>query len=90
MLTTAPVSEQSGVTDRSEKLVTLRGGVTVPVLALRILWALEERYFDVRLANNGVLLVAPGSKLTTHDRAAIAQHREALRALVASRDEVPA
>ncbi len=73
MPTIAPVSE----------LVTLRGGLVVPVEALRVLWLLEERDFDVRLADDGALLVAPGSKLTTDDRAAIAQHRDALRELVA-------
>ena len=73
MPTTAPASE----------LVSLRGGLVVPVEALRILWHLEERSFDVRLANDGALLVVPGSRLTTDDRAAIAEHRDALRELVA-------
>ena len=68
---TAPVS----------KLVALRGGLTVPVAALRVLWELEARAFDVRLADDGALLVAPASKLTTDDRAAIAAHRDDLRAL---------
>ena len=59
MLTpTVPVSE----------LVALRGGHAVPVLALRILWSLEERDFDIRLADDGALLVVPGSRLTTDDR----------------------
>ena len=73
MVMIAPVSE----------LVTLRGGLAVPVVALRVLWGLEERHFDVRLADDGALLVAPGSKLTAGDRAAIAEHRDALRDLVA-------
>ena len=73
MPTIAPVSE----------LVTLRGGLVVPVEALRILWLLEARDFDVRLADDGALLVTPGSKLTAADRRAIAQHRDALRDLVA-------
>ncbi len=73
MATIAPASE----------LVALRGGLVVSVEALRLLWLLEERDFDVRLAENGALLVVPGSKLTTADRRAIAQHRDALRELVA-------
>ena len=72
MPTTAPASE----------LVTLRGGLVVPVEALRILWLLEERAFDVRLADDGVLLVTPGSKLTTDDRRTIRRHRDDLRQLV--------
>ena len=73
MATIAPASE----------LVALRGGLAVPVEALRLLWGLEERDFDVRLADDGALLVAPGSKLTTADRRAIAEHRDVLRELVA-------
>ena len=72
MTTTSPVSE----------LVSLRGGLVVPVEALRILWELEEREFDMRLADDGALLVVPGSKLTADDRHAISQHRDALRTLV--------
>ena len=72
MVTTAPVSE----------LVTLRGGLAVPVEALRVLWGLEERAFDVRLADDGVLLVTPGSRLTIDDRQIIRRHRDDLRRLV--------
>ena len=74
-------------TARASELVALRGGLAVPVAALRVLWGLEERDFAVRLAEDGVLLVAPGSKLTTEDRQAIAHHREALRELVAYCEE---
>ena len=72
MVTIAPAFE----------LVTLRGGLVVPVEALRILWLLEERDFDVRLAHDGALLVVPGSKLTTDDRRTIRRHRDDLRQLV--------
>ena len=65
-----------------DQLVALRGGLAVPVEALRILWLLEERDFNVWLTDTGGLRVAPGSKLTTDDRAAIAEHRDALRKLV--------
>ena len=73
MVTTLPVSDQ--------QVVTLLGGLAVPVEALRILWALEERDFGVSL-DDGVLLVSPGSKLTASDRHTITQHRDALRLLV--------
>ena len=73
MVTTSPVSE----------LVVLRDGLAVPVEALRVLWTLEERNFDIWLTDTGGLRVAPGSKLTADDRAAIAEHRDALRELVA-------
>ena len=67
--TTSPASE----------LVSLRGGLVVPVEALRILWALEARDFTIWLTATGGLRVAPGSRLTTDDRAAIAEHRDELR-----------
>lgn len=72
MTTTSPVSE----------LVSLRSGLVVPVEALRILWLLEERDFDLQLSDDGVLLVAPASKLTTDDRRTIRRHRDDLRQLV--------
>lgn len=73
MVTTLPASDQ--------QLVTLLGGLAVPVDALRILWALEARNFGVSL-DDGVLLVSPGSRLTANDRSAINHHRDVLRLLV--------
>ena len=74
MVTTLLASDQP--------VVALRGGVVVPVAALRVLWALEERDFGVSLADDGILLVSPGSKLTARDRHAINHYRDALRLLV--------
>ena len=70
------------------ELVTLRGGVSVPVAALRVLWGLEERALDVRLAADGALLVGPAERLTPDDRAAIREHRDTLRELVSYCDQV--
>ena len=47
-----------------------------------MLWSLEERDFDVRLADDGRLRVAPGSALTAADRAAIRDHHDELVTLV--------
>ena len=52
----------------TSELVALRGGLAVPVEALRILWTLEERAFDVRLAHDGALLVVPGPTPSAHRR----------------------
>ena len=68
----------------------LRGGLAVSVEALRALWLLEERHFDVRLADDDALLVAPASKLTVTDRATIRRHRDDIRRLVRYCDEVTA
>ena len=77
-------------TTSASELVTLRGGLAVPVEALRALWDLEERQFSLCLAADGALLVSPGSQLTADDRVAIRCHRDDLRQLVSYCDEVPA
>lgn len=63
-------------------LITLRGGLSVPLPALRLLWDLEARGFSF-VAEAGHLVVSPRSRLTPHEDAAIRQHRDELLALVA-------
>ena len=60
------------------ELVTLKGGVTVSIAALRLAWDLEARGFTVRLADDGGLLVSPRTKISTDDDVAIRQHRAEL------------
>ena len=69
-------------TTASSQTVVLRGGLTVDVAALRLLWSLEDRGVDVRLAADGALLVGPRAALTDTDRAAIREHRNILEWLV--------
>jgi hypothetical protein len=71
MPTTAPAS----------RLVTLRGGVTVPVFALDLLLDLERRGFDLQVDADKVVIY-PGSKLTATDRQAIAANRDHLQVLI--------
>jgi hypothetical protein len=61
--------------------VVLRGGVSVPLSALRLLWSLESRGFRI-VADNG-LVVSPSSRLTPEDDRAIRAHRDTLLSLVA-------
>jgi hypothetical protein len=61
--------------------VMLRGGLSVPLVALRLLWDLEERGFSM-IADDAGLVVSPRSRLTAIDDRAIRQHRDDLRALV--------
>ena len=63
--------------------VTLRGGLTASVDALRVLWALEARGFDLWL-DGDTLCVRPDSALTAADRQALTVHRDELQALVTS------
>jgi hypothetical protein len=62
--------------------VTLRGGVAVPLHALRVLWALEARRFYVRRDLDGTLLISQKSKLTPDDDQAIRAYTDEIKALV--------
>ena len=65
------------------KVVTLRGGVVVPLSALRLAWALEDRGRRFAILDDGALSVRPRSALTDEDREAI--RRQELRAIIAYR-----
>ena len=62
-------------------LVTLTGGLSVSLSALRILWDLENRQFAIHV-DGDALHIRPGSRLTVDDDRAIRAHREELVALV--------
>jgi hypothetical protein len=74
----------------ASETVVLRGGLSVSLPALQLLWALEDRRLTIRLDDDGGLLVGPRTRLTNADRAAIRQHRDELVALVRYCDEVVA
>jgi hypothetical protein len=61
--------------------VVLCGGVSVPVCALNLLLDLERRGCNVRLDDDGTVLVGPGHLLTDDDKAAITACRFSLRAI---------
>lgn len=57
-------------------LVTLKGGLVVPVHVLRRLWTLEDGGLQIHLADDGAdLLVGPPSKLSDETRAFLRQHK---------------
>ncbi len=62
--------------------VVLRGGLSVRLPVLLLLWDLEERGFSLVLDGDR-LVVRPYSRLTADDGAAIRAHRTELIALVA-------
>lgn len=74
----------------TQPVVVLRGGLSVPLAALRVLWDLEDRGLTVRLADGSGLLVGPPRRLTDADRSAIRRHRDQLIRLVRDCDEVVA
>jgi hypothetical protein len=64
-------------------LITLRGGVVVPVSAITLLLDLERRGLDVRVDDtDGAVVVHPGRLLSDGDKRAITESRDHLRALV--------
>jgi hypothetical protein len=63
-------------------LVTLRGGLAVPLSALRKLWELEDRGLDLRVEGNDILVRPPGV-LSEADRAEISRLKSDLVALIA-------
>jgi len=70
-----------------ERPVTLRGGVAVPLAALRLAWGMEARGFRITL-NGGRLSVQPFEDLTSADRVAVTRWCRHLGALVRYCDEV--
>ena len=77
-------------TTPAPELVTLRGGLVVPATALRVLWDLEDRGFDIKPGDRRPyrVLVGPAGRLTAEDKMAIHTHRDALAELVRHMDEV--
>jgi len=72
------------------ELVTLKSGLVVSVDALRVLWDLEGRAFNVKLGDGRrhKVLVGPVERLTEEDKTAIRLHRDALASLVHYVEEV--
>ena len=62
--------------------ITLVGGLTVPVSALRLAWDLEARGLHLHADDDGGLRVGPSMRLTPEDRQAIASEKPYLLALV--------
>ncbi|HXG57072.1 MAG TPA: hypothetical protein VNJ03_16970 [Vicinamibacterales bacterium] len=69
-------------TASATELVTLTGGLCVPLPSLQLLWSLEDRGFRITVDTDGYLVISPRSRLTTEDDQAIRQHRDVLIALV--------
>ena len=61
--------------------ITLAGGTIVPLAALRLCWALEDRGLNLELDGDD-LLVRPRTLLTDTDRAAIRELRPYLKSLI--------
>jgi hypothetical protein len=68
-------------------VITLRSGLTVPVAALRVLWALEDRGLDLQLDGEDII-IRPRGALTDADRATIVRLKPYLVALIAACDAV--
>ena len=62
--------------------VTLRGGLTLPVAAIRLALDLENRGLTMTIDAGDVLVVGPRERLTDDDRALIRRWKRHLLAIV--------
>lgn len=67
---------------KNSEFVTLRGGLTLPLAAVRLAWDLETRGLHLSLDKGDVLIVGPRERLTDEDRTLIRQWKSHLRAIV--------
>lgn len=63
------------------ELVTLRGGLTVPLAVLRALWDFEDRGLHFRLDGDDII-VGPRDRLTDNDRAQLRRWKAHVIALL--------
>ena len=61
--------------------VVLKGGLTVPLEALQLAWALEDRGATFAVDGEDLIVEGPRGVLTTEDRIAIRRWREQLKAI---------
>ncbi len=66
----------------ASEFVTLRGGLQVPVAALRLALELERRGFQLSVDEQEQVLVHPATSLTEPDRVAIQRWQRHLAALI--------
>jgi hypothetical protein len=62
--------------------VMLKGGLTIPLAVLRVLWDLEERGVRVRVDDEGDLVVAPRGVITDTDREVLRRWKPHVAVLV--------
>jgi len=72
----APASEGIATT-----FVVLKGGLTVPLEALQLAWALEHRGATLAVDGEDLVVEGPQGLLTEDDRAAIRRWRGHLKAI---------
>jgi hypothetical protein len=65
--------------------VVLKGGLTVPVEALQLAWALEDRGATFAIDGDDLVVDGPRGFLTEHDRAAIRRWRGHLKTIASYR-----
>ncbi len=68
--------------------VTLRGGFTIPLVALQLAWRLEEHGIEMRVDGND-LIVDPARLVSKKDQQLLRKHVRELKQLVAYVDNPP-
>ena len=77
---TAPASERI-----ASPLVVLKGGLTVPLEALQLAWALEDRGATLAVDGDDLVVEGPRGLLTSEDRIAIRRWRRHLKVIASYR-----
>ena len=70
------------------EVVTLRGGLCVPLVVLQLAWRLEEQGIEMRVDGHDVI-VRPAQRVSTEDRQLLKKHVRELKQLVAYVDNPP-
>jgi hypothetical protein len=71
----------------SDGVITLKGGLTVPIDALRLAWDLEERGFSLTRVDGDTLSVQPYERLTRDDYQRIRRWKPQLLCVIDYRPE---
>jgi hypothetical protein len=79
----------SVVVPSDPSVVELRGGVIVPVEALKLALRFEDVGITLTAKNGGDILATPADRLQPGDTALLHEHREALKTIIHYRCEPP-
>jgi hypothetical protein len=63
--------------------VLLKGGLTLPLAALRLTWDLENRGLELTTEGGDILIAGPRERLTDDDRAALRRWKRHILVLLA-------
>lgn len=72
-----------------DEMIELRGGVRMPVVALRLAWQLEELGVSIHVGNDGSVALVPGHLVPADDIPALRRHKADLAVIARYTAEPP-